>query len=162
MIKRFRSYDVARTTGVSYLTRLLRSAKVPRRQLAVHFDIDGTLLDESKEYKKKGTEYLAPITPIVELLKWCRMQGLFVVIITARPNNKATVDWTRDNLKQQGIGYDMLLFLQNHDDPETFKSKVKKQLSEFKKLKFIMSVGDRMVDVDGPYAGFGIKLPEAA
>ena len=46
-----------------------------------------------------------------------------------------------------------------NDNINTFKSKVKKKLAEIHNIHIIMSVGDNIVDVDGDYSGYWIKLP---
>ena len=162
MIVKFDSYVKAKATAITLMKDWL--LKHSGKQGAVMLDIDGTLLMDTPngEYKENGVTYLKPIKSITDIAKWARMHNIKVVIITARPNTKSTVLWTRKNLARAGVYYDHLLFLKSTDNPETFKPLVKKALTSMFKFKFICSVGDRPVDVIGgmTVSGVGIKLPQ--
>ena len=41
----------------------------------------------------------------------------------------------------------------------TFKSNIKKKLAEQNDITTIMSIGDNIIDIDGEYSGYWIKLP---
>lgn len=155
------SYVEAKAKGIQIMKDALR--KYPGVQCALFADIDGTLLMDTPngQYKEGNTVYLKPIKSIVDLTRWARLHGIKVVIITARPNTPATVVWTRKNLARADVFYDQLLFLKSSDDPAKFKPLVKKSLRDLFRYKFVLSVGDRMVDVAGPesVSGIGIKLP---
>ena len=114
---------------------------------AVMFDIDDTLLD----YSGKKIKY------IIELLNKCINLGLLVIIITARLEDYR--QYTIDQLKSNGIEYSALFLRSHTDDLNTFKSKIKKQMTETNNITVIMSIGDNIVDIDGPYSGYWIKLP---
>ena len=161
MIMRIDSYVKAKAAAIMIMKDWIR--KHPGKQGAVMLDIDGTLLMDTPngEYKENNVTYLRPIKSIVDVAKWARMHNLTLVIITARPNTRNTVLWTRKNLARVGVHYDHLLFLKSDDNPETFKPLVKKALTSMLKLKFILSIGDRPVDVMGGQnvSGIGIQLP---
>lgn len=57
----------------------------PRAQLSCAFDIDDTLLYDD------GSGNIATNSPIVNLMKWCHLQGLRVHLITARPSSSRSV-----------------------------------------------------------------------
>lgn len=155
------SYTQAKALGIKIMCEALK--KYTSQQLAAHFDIDGTLLDDTPKglYVEGRTTYLKPIKSIVDLSQWARRHNIKVVIITARPNTPHNILWTRKNLQRANIHYDQLLFLKSTDDPAKFKPLVKKSLSAVFKYRFVLSVGDREVDVAGPVSvsGIGIKLP---
>ena len=161
MILKLDSYVKAKATAIALMKDWL--LKHSGKQGAIMLDIDDTLLNSGSggEYKESGVTYLKPIKSITDIAKWARLHNVKVVIITARPNTKSTVLWTRKNLARAGVGYDHLLFLKSTDNPDNFKPLVKKALASMLKLKFILSVGDRPVDVMGGMnvSGVGIKLP---
>jgi hydroxymethylpyrimidine pyrophosphatase-like HAD family hydrolase len=115
---------------------------------AVMFDIDDTLIFLSNEPNKS----------IVKLLNKCIKDNLIVIIITAR--DKQYTNETIHQLKSHNIKY-ASLFLRNPqtDDINTFKSKIKQKLLENSEITTIMSVGDNEIDVNGPYSGYFLKLP---
>jgi len=161
MILKLDSYVKAKATAIGLMKDWL--LKHSGKQGAIMLDVDGTMLMDTPngEYKENGVTYLKPIKSIVDIAKWARLHNIKVVIITARPNTKSTVLWTRKNLARVGVNYDHLLFLKATDNPDTFKPLVKKALASMLKFKFILSVGDRPVDVMGGMniSGVGIKLP---
>ncbi len=112
------------------------------------FDIDDTLIFLSNEPNKS----------IVKLLNKCIKDNLIVIIITAR--DKQYTNETIHQLKSHNIKY-ASLFLRNPqtDDINTFKSKIKQKLLENSEITTIMSVGDNEIDVNGPYSGYFLKLP---
>jgi predicted secreted acid phosphatase len=160
MIYAIDSYVQAKAKAIEAMRDALK--RYPNQQLAAMIDIDGTLLMDTPngQYKENGTVYLKPIRSIVDVATWAHLHQIKVVIITARPNTKSTVLWTRKNLARAGVHYDQLLFLKPSDDPSKFKPIVKKSLSSLFGYKFVVSIGDAKVDVIGGYnvSGVAIKL----
>ena len=146
---KLRSHDEALAFGTKLLTVVRRAH--PKEKLAVHFDIDSTLLneDEKKQYKVGDDSYLSTNNKVVKLLLVAMRLGYRIVIITARP--KQSEAWTKENLKLAHIPYDDLIF-------SIQKPRWKRDLSKRFGLRFVMSVGDSIVDVQGEYAGVGILL----
>ena len=107
-----------------------------RPREAVMFDIDDTLITRNGK----------PMRDTIQLLEYCKMLGYKVVLMTARPSTP----FTKGQLRELRIPYDYLMFV-----PAREKTRVKKQL----KLKFIMSVGDKVTDLGG--SSYWIKLPES-
>jgi hypothetical protein len=97
----------------------------------VMFDIDDTLI------KIDGT----PMNEIIRLLKVCEMLDYKILILTARPGNPDNKQWTKQQLAQYGITYDLLAFA-----PPEHKSTCKKFLMKERGYKFILSVGDLPTD----------------
>jgi len=142
-----RNQKNAMELGINYI-HSIKKIKNEFNNPSVMFDIDDTLID-SQSGKL--------IKPIVKLLNKCSSEGYGIVIITAR-DSKFSKE-TESELYTKGIYYD-ILFLRNpkYDDFYTFKSKIKKKLSE-NDIDIVMSIGDNLHDISGDYSGYSIKLP---
>lgn len=142
-----KNQNTAMELGINYINSI-KKIKNNFSNPSVMFDIDDTLIDSHSGQK---------IKPIVKLLKKCASEGYGIVLITAR-DSKFTKE-TEEELYNNGIYYD-ILFLRNprYDNFYTFKSKIKKQLSD-NDIDIIMSVGDQLHDISGEYSGYFIKLP---
>jgi predicted secreted acid phosphatase len=150
MIPNLKLYKTAYILGCDYINNY----KISKKN-AVMFDIDDTLL-YVRENKNEVT--LVPIKPMIDLLNYCILKGLFVVIITAR--DSIYKSQTINDLNRYSINYSFLYLRKNGEDNiDNFKDLVKEYLYEKYKLKIIMSVGDQIIDIAGPYSGYGIKLP---
>jgi len=97
---------------------------------AVMFDIDDTLLYVSGR----------PIVPMIKLLWDAQAMGYKVVIITARPRLEPVIQWTMQQLKDNGITYDKLGFT-SADTKILMKQKLG--------YNFVLSVGDQETDLTG-------------
>ena len=148
-----RTHANALEYGRRVASRLWREADEKERAsgaLAVHFDIDSTLLDEAQPFVLGDDEFLMPNRDIVELLMHCMRTGFKIVIITARA--KQHEDYTRTNLALFAIPYHALIFSGR-------KPEWKRSLREKRGIRTVMSVGDNLVDVQGgAYAGVPILL----
>lgn len=100
---------------------------------AVMFDIDDTLIDA-----KTGRV----IPHVKKLLDTCKRLGYIVTIITARPGDKESQDFTVRELKKHGITYDLLAFCMPH-----VKTEVKQDLMYNNGWYFVLSVGDQPTDL---------------
>ena len=143
-------YDVAYTLGINYLKIMGYHKFFELKHPAVMFDIDDTLINLSGK----------PIKPIIKLLNECIKLNLIVVIITAR--DYRSKDETIKELKKYGINYDLLYLRKPTDDIRTFKSNIKQYLKESDDITIILSVGDNIIDVDGEYSGYFLKLPNTS
>lgn len=94
---------------------------------AAMFDIDDTLIYVNGQ----------PNIPIIQLLFKMKRLGYKIVIITARPGESRSINYTVKQLQDYGIYYDYLGFTPAHN-----KSHMKKQLP----FNFILSVGDMPTD----------------
>ena len=79
MAQQHRSAGDAAKHAVEFVRRAQR--EWPRAQLSCAFDIDDTLLHDD------GSGNISANSPIVNLMKWCHLQGLRVHLITARPSS---------------------------------------------------------------------------
>jgi len=143
-------YEVAYTLGMNYLKIANHNNFFDLKHPAVMFDIDDTLI----HYTGK------PIKPIIKLLNECIKLNLTVIIITARDSQYT--DETIKELKKHGIKCDLLYLRKPTDDLRKFKSKIKEYLKENEDITIILSVGDNIIDVDGEYSGYFIKLPNTS
>ena len=81
-----------------------------------------------------------------------------MLIITAR-DSRGIVQ-TKKDLSKNKIHYDYLyLRMSPQDDHHLFKSDTKKMYRDYYNLTTVMSVGDNDIDINGPYSGYSIKLP---
>ena len=100
---------------------------------AVMFDIDDTLINSQT----------GKVIPHVKsLLDTCKKIGYKIVIITARPGDSDTQDYTEKELAKHNIRYDFL----GYCDPET-KSYFKRYLMKKEGWHFVLSVGDMWTDL---------------
>jgi len=139
-------YKRAANLAVKYIDKTVIKPKS-----AVMFDIDDTLL-----FVNGNT--LNPITPMIDLLNYCIIKDLLIVIITARSEDyrKQTIA----DLNKYGINYSYLYLRKSpQDDNSEFKSRQKERLLTDYGIKILMSFGDQMVDIIGDYSGYSLKLP---
>ena len=136
-----RTYANALDYGSHFVTRKWRQTPEDKRaSLAVHFDIDFTLLNEDAPFVVDGEEYLMPIKEIVQLLLHCKRVGYLIIIITAR--SKKWDKQTRANLALFQIPFDTLIF-------SSRKAQWKRALRDKMGIRFVMSLGDSLIDVLG-------------
>mgnify|MGYP005631696683 CR=1 FL=1 len=95
---------------------------------AVMFDIDDTLIFTNGNAN----------VPIIKLLHYAKQLGYKIIIITARPAVRGTVEITQYQLKQYGISYDALVITPAHN-----KGNIKRESG----LNYILSVGDQDTDL---------------
>jgi len=97
---------------------------------AVMFDIDDTLLYVTGR----------PIASMIKLLWDAQAMGYKIVIITARPRFEPIIQWTMQQLEENGITYDKLGFT-SADTKILMKQKLG--------YNFVLSVGDQETDLTG-------------
>ena len=95
---------------------------------AVMFDIDDTLIFTNGNAN----------VPIIKLLHYAKYLGYKIIIITARPAVRGTVEITQYQLKQYGIPYDALVIT-----PAYNKGNIKRESG----LNYVLSVGDQDTDL---------------
>ena len=139
----------------------------------VIFDVDETalnnyglakLMDFGYVYelnKKWNEELKAPaIRQAKDLYFYLLNRGCKIIFLTGRNSNEYEI--TYKNLQQAGyIGFDTLL-TQRADEQnlksQEFKSKKRAELTQ-QGYEIIGTVGDQWTDLNGPYSGIQIKLP---
>jgi len=145
----------------------------PANNSVVIFDIDETALNNYGlakmmhfgyvyDLNKKWNEELkAPaIKETQELYFYLLDQGFKTIFLTGRNSNE--YDVTYRNLIQEGYsGFDTLITQSKEDQKlkaQEFKSKVRTELTA-KGYEIAGTVGDQWTDLNGPYSGIQIKLP---
>lgn len=115
--------------------------------LALVFDIDGTLMNDEK-----------PIQPVVDLYNIGKSLGFHIFIITARDTNG--VAETIAQLEKIGvIDYESMYFrLPIYWDMNEYKEKCRKSITD-KGYHVVLSIGDTAWDI-GNYGGYGVLLPQ--
>ena len=141
-------HDIAYELGNNYLNKMKKLEYFKMEYPAVMFDIDDTLINLNGK----------AIKPMIKLLNKCISEGILVIIITARSN--VYYNETVNQLASFNIKYGVLYLRDDSlDDINTFKSNIKKKLAEQNDITTIMSIGDNIIDIDGEYSGYWIKLP---
>jgi acid phosphatase len=139
----------------------------------VIFDIDETALNnydlaEMMDFgyvydlnRKWNEELKAPAIPQVkDLYEYLLDKGINIIFLTGRNSNE--YDVTYKNLIQEGYTRFDTLITQSKEDQklksQEFKSKVRTELTS-KGYEIIGAVGDQWTDLNGPYSGIRIKIP---
>jgi acid phosphatase len=139
----------------------------------VIFDVDETALNNyglAKQMdfgyvydlnKKWNEELKAPaIKETQDLYFHLLNKGFKTIFLTARNSNE--YDVTYKNLIQEGYsGFDTLITQSKEDQnlkSQEFKSKVRTELTN-QGYEIVGTVGDQWTDLNGPYSGIQIKLP---
>lgn len=111
--------------------------------------------------KKWNEELKAPaIKETKDLYFYLLNKGFKTIFLTARNSNE--YDVTYKNLLQAGYsGFDTLITQSKEDQKlksQEFKSKVRTELTN-QGYEIVGTVGDQWTDLNGPYSGIQIKLP---
>lgn len=145
----------------------------PTNKSVVIFDVDETalnnyglalMMDFGYVYdlnKKWNEELKAPaIKETQDLYFYLLNKGFKTIFLTARNSNEYNV--TYKNLIQEGYtGFDTLITQSKEDQKlksQEFKSKVRTELTN-QGYEIVGTVGDQWTDLNGPYSGIQIKLP---
>ena len=120
------------------MDKILKNRVVGEKD-AVMFDIDDTLIFTNGKAN----------VPIIKLLHYAKYLGYKIIIITARPSIPATVEFTKFQLNQYGIPYDVLVITPAHN-----KGNIKRKSG----LNYILSVGDMDTDLTDTQYAMKIKI----
>jgi hypothetical protein len=119
------------------LSRYIQEYKL-NNPIAV-FDIDDTLFFNGKE----------PNEPVVDFHKLLNKIGIPVYIITARPDDQVTIDYTVNSLKEFDLKYDGIFFRSSYEnDVYNFKNNTREHLCRILGKTIIISIGDMIWDVN--------------
>lgn len=139
----------------------------------VIFDVDETalnnyglalMMDFGYVYdlnKKWNEELKAPaIKETQDLYFYLLNRGFKIIFLTARNSNE--YDVTYKNLIQEGYSVFDTLITQGKEDQklksQEFKSKIRTKLTN-QGYEIVGTIGDQWTDLNGPYSGIQIKLP---
>lgn len=140
---------------------------------AVIFDVDETALNNYGlakmmdfgyvyDLNKKWNEELkaTAFKPVKDLYDYLLNKGFKIVFLTGRNSNE--YDVTYKNLIKEGYTEFDTLITQSKEDQklksQEFKSKIRTELTN-KGYQIVGTVGDQWTDLNGPYSGIQIKLP---
>jgi len=144
-----------------------------KKNSVVIFDVDETALNNyglAKQMdfgyvydlnKKWNEELKAPaIKETQDLYFYLLNKGFKIIFLTGR--NSSEYDVTYKNLIQEGYsGFDTLITQSKEDQKlkaQEFKSKVRTELTN-QGYEIVGTVGDQWTDLNGPYSGIQVKLP---
>lgn len=144
-----------------------------KKNSVVIFDVDETALNNfglAKQMdfgyvydlnKKWNEELKAPaIKETQDLYFYLLNKGFKTIFLTGR--NSSEYDVTYKNLIREGYsGFDTLITQSKEDQKlkaQEFKSKVRTELTN-QGYEIVGTVGDQWTDLNGPYSGIQIKLP---
>ena len=141
-----------------------------RKGSAVVFDFDETLFDPNKII---GTMYVGsraywnadrralplyqPIVEMCDVLKFAVAKGMYVILITARPDNNITKATVLNNFKNQSMQIHELHCNPNYPRHMNFKAKLRAKISAQRPI--ILTIGDQWGDVNESNTYDWIKLP---
>jgi len=161
------------------LNGVIRDAKEQFSKIKIHknsvviFDVDETVLNNyglAKQMdfgyvydlnKKWNKELKAPAIPQVkDLYEFLLGKGINIIFLTGR--NYTEYDVTYENLMKVGYTKFDTLITQREDElklkSQEFKSRKRTELTN-QGYEIIGNIGDQWTDLNGPYSGIQIKIP---
>lgn len=140
---------------------------------AVVFDVDETALSNYEHIVDHDFGYIPPlwnewvlesrapaIEPVLRLNNYLTQRNVNIIFLTGRPFNQH--DATVYNLKNVGYTTFDTLITRGENERKLsaveFKSRKRVELTE-KGYNIIGSVGDQWSDLEGPYSGIQVKVP---
>lgn len=150
-------FDKVKTTNNSVVIFDVDETALNNYGLALQMDF-GYVYDLNKKWNE---ELKAPaIKETQDLYFYLLNKGFKTIFLTARNSNE--YDVTYKNLIQEGYsGFDTLITQSKEDqklNSQEFKSKVRTELTA-KGYEIVGTVGDQWTDLNGPYSGIQVKLP---
>lgn len=155
--------DEARTIGIECI------GKLPRGSVIV-FDFDDTLFDPdvvigyvhsgSREFafgNRKALPLYKPIRQICDVLKYATAAGMYITLITARPNTSITKQIVLANFKHQKMQLHEFHANDHYPKHNNFKATLRKQIAAFRPIG--LTIGDSWPDVHQSENYHWIKLP---
>jgi predicted secreted acid phosphatase len=146
-----------------------RISRAPKGS-AVVFDFDDTLFDPhsvadtahvgSRAYwnaDRRAVPLYRPIVEMCDVLKFAVARGMYIVIITARPDNRATKQTVLHNFKKQRMQIQELPCSPHYPRHMNFKARLRQKLQLSRPI--ILTIGDQWGDVNEPDGYDWIKLP---
>ena len=121
-----------------------------KKQPAVVFDIDGTLVHDNT--------WDSPIWSVINFCNHCKEIGFSTIIVTARPGWEHNMESTKNSLQKLGLRCDSFFFRHpDYKDLDQFKTQTREFISTDKNYKILMSIGDNEWDI-GQYGGLGVLM----
>ena len=143
-------------------------SKLPKGSIII-FDFDDTLFDPhtvigyvhsgSRDFAlgdRKAVPIYKPITQICDVLKFATAAGMFITLITARPNTNATKNIVMANFQKQRLKLHEFHANDNFPHHQNFKSVLRKHISLVRPIG--LTIGDQWTDVNESHYDW-VKLP---
>jgi acid phosphatase len=144
-----------------------------KEKSVVLFDVDETALDNYELAKSLGFGYVYKMnkdwnaemkspafSQVKELYDFLIDKGVRIIFLTGR--NIPEYEVTYENLIKEGYTkFDTLITQREHEqemNAQEFKSSKRKELVE-RGYNIIGTVGDQRSDIEGPYSGIQVKIP---
>lgn len=144
-----------------------------KQNSAVVFDVDDTVLLNYEASKKMGFGYVKEISDkwvssakvpaipqVKDLYNYLLDRNFKIIFLTGRFQNE--YDYTYQNLVNEGYAkFDTLIVRRPEEEKlfaVEFKSNVRTELTK-QGYEIIGNVGDQWSDLEGPYSGIKIKIP---
>lgn len=154
--------DKARTLCIKCISKL------PRGTMIV-FDFDDTLFDPktctgfvhsgSREFAlgdRKALPLYKPIVQMCDVLKYAVSCGMYITVITARPNTVMTKQIIMANFRKHKLELHEFHANEHYPRLKNFKATLRKNISAFRPIG--LTIGDQWTDVnESQYAW--VKLP---
>lgn len=154
--------DRARTLCIAHISRL------PKGSMVV-FDFDDTLFDPgrvighahsgSREFalgERKALPLYQPIRPMCDVLKYAVAAGMYVTLITARPNTHVTRQVVMANFKHQSMKLHEYHANDHYPRLHNFKAALRRRITAVRPIG--LTVGDQWTDVNESTYDW-VKLP---
>ena len=154
--------DKARTICIDYIS------KQPKGTMIV-FDFDDTLFDPRKVIgqvysgsrdfaygDRKALPLYQPIRQMCDVLKYAVSAGMYVTLITARPNNAYSKQIVLANFKRQNLVLHEYHANDHYPKLNNFKAVLRKNIVKFRPIG--LTVGDAWTDVNESSSAW-VKLP---
>lgn len=144
-------------------------SKLPKGSIVV-FDFDDTLFDPntvighahagSRDFAlgdRKALPLYRPIKQICDVLKYAVSSGMYITLITARPNTTMTRNIVIANFKHQKMQLHEFHANDNYPKLHNFKSILRKNISIVRPIG--LTIGDQWTDVNESTGYNWVKLP---
>ena len=163
--------DVSTQLSEARTKAMKKIAKSPRGSVVV-FDFDDTLFRprEVTSYahsgprafwndNRKAIPIYSQIREMVDVAKYANLNGMYIVIITARHDTAMMRATVKTNIENAGIRvHELHGFNQHqHDSKTMFKSHLRRQINQIRPV--VLTIGDMWHDVAEPGNADWIKLP---
>lgn len=154
--------DRARELSIKHISRL------PKGTMIV-FDFDGTLFDPhtvighvhggARDFAlgdRKAIPLYRPITQICDVLKYAVSAGMYITLITARPNTAQAKQTILQNFKHQKLQLHEYHANESFPRLQNFKAVLRRKIAAHRPIG--LTIGDQWTDVNEASYHF-VKLP---
>lgn len=165
-------YDKELDEVIAFAKKQFHNVKIMPNS-AVIFDVDDTALLNYEGSKRMGygyvksmidewvsSEQVPAIPQVKDLYEYLLKRSVKIIFLTGRFHDE--YDYTFQNLINEGFNTFDTLIMRGPEEQNIpaleFKSKVRTTLTK-QGYEIIGNVGDQWTDLDGPYSGIKVKIP---